>query len=463
MSIFSSLRKSRQQAKEHNAKLAEQKKKEEVQIPYKHVPTHAATDAFASAPPSWREADRPRIVEQNRRRSAMAASGHHMNMPGVPRVGSSLSRVSYPGEDLTPVIRLPMTYSYSGVSSHSPSARDSREMIYSAPQDTAYMHVSLKGKEVPRVYEAHRISPTSSKSGPSPVDSLDGSTSSQDDLEMKPARPRTTKAADAVSTHRLHPSHARRKSDTSVHQYTLSSTAKSSYASAPRDSRPPPSMRGFASIPAVALSLPTNTGGGSSGHFPPQAYTRPGSSSKSSPTDTLTPPSRQSSATSLPGLSHGPIKQPASALVTPHTSSVEKKEPGLKWLALPEPDADVHGSSLGPVAGPSFANDGATASASDLPWTHTETPSFKVRQLQQPDRSRQGNLEPRGASPQQSLNGSHASSVAHGHHLVNVFPEMAMPDSPQKPVKHKKLFKSAAGNVSRKNRWSTSKVPALLV
>ena len=75
MSIFSGIRKSRRQAKEHNAKLAEQKKLEEEKVPYKHVPTHAATDAFASAPPSWREADRTRIVEQNRRRSAMAASG----------------------------------------------------------------------------------------------------------------------------------------------------------------------------------------------------------------------------------------------------------------------------------------------------------------------------------------------------------------------------------------------------
>lgn len=164
MSIFSSLRKSRQQAKEHNAKLAEQKKKEDAQIPYKHVPTHAATDAFASAPPSWREADRPRILEQNRRRSAMAASGHHMNMPGAPRVGSSLSRVSYPGEDMTAEIRLPRAYSYTGVSPYNPSARESREIMYPPPPDNGYMQVSLKGKEVPRVYDSQRISPTSSKS-----------------------------------------------------------------------------------------------------------------------------------------------------------------------------------------------------------------------------------------------------------------------------------------------------------
>ncbi|KAG5981498.1 hypothetical protein E4U55_002875 [Claviceps digitariae] len=464
MSIFSSLRKSRQQAKEHNAKLAEQKKKEEAQIPYKHVPTHAATDAFASAPPSWREADRPRIVEQNRRRSAMAASGHHMNMPGVPRVGSSLSRVSYPGEDLTPVIRLPMTYSYTGVSSHNPSARESREMIYPALQEMSYMQASLKGKEVPRSYDSQRISPTSSKSGPSPVDSLDGSSSSQDDLEMKPAKSKRKSAEAVTMTHHLHPSHARRKSDASAHQYTLSSTVKSSHTNAHRDSRPPPSMRGFASIPAIAATLPTNMSGSSSGHFSPQSYTRPSSSNRFSSSDALTLSTRQSSATSLPGLSHGPTKQPASALVTPHASSLEKKEHGLKWLALPEPDVDVHSSPGRAVAGPSFANNGATASAWDFPSTQSEIPSIKVHRLQQPDRARQNDMESHAASPQQHMNRSHASSVAPEHRLVNVFPEMAIPESLGKAGKsNKKLLKGGAGNVSRKNRWSTSKVPALLV
>lgn len=107
MSIWSHIRKSRQQAKEHNAKLAEQEKKEQQKVPYRHVPTHAATDAFARAPPSWREADRPRILQENRRRSALAVGAHHVNMLGAPRVGSSLSHVTYPGDDAAPVARPP--------------------------------------------------------------------------------------------------------------------------------------------------------------------------------------------------------------------------------------------------------------------------------------------------------------------------------------------------------------------
>jgi hypothetical protein len=162
------MRKSRQEAKEHNAKRAEQEKKEEGEkIPYRHVPKHAATDAIASAPPSWREDDRQKIQAQNRRRSAMAASGHHMNMPGVPRVGSSLSHVSYPADrNATPMVRLPRAYSYTGVSPY--SASYSRDAVHSMPdvgsQFTAYA-ASTKGKEAVRGsgYDTSRTSPTSSK------------------------------------------------------------------------------------------------------------------------------------------------------------------------------------------------------------------------------------------------------------------------------------------------------------
>lgn len=151
MSIFSSIKKSRQSAKSHNAKIAEQKKAEETAKPYRHVPTHAASDAIASAPPSWREADKVRIVEQNRRRSAMAASGHHMNMPGYPRVGSSLSYVAYPsdGTSSPQVPPLPRAYSHTGVPNFQGQA------MYGVPQMAYSQPFSLKGKEVTRwpIYE----------------------------------------------------------------------------------------------------------------------------------------------------------------------------------------------------------------------------------------------------------------------------------------------------------------------
>lgn len=154
MSIFSNLRKSRQQAKEHKAKAAEQKKLDaQNAVPYKHVPTHAASDAIASAPPAWREAaDRPRIVEQNRRRSAMAAAGFSMNMPSsttlaaLPRAPSSLSHVSYPSGEATPHVRVPRTYSYNSIHPYG----GNREVIYPMPEASASRPSSWKGKDVSR-------------------------------------------------------------------------------------------------------------------------------------------------------------------------------------------------------------------------------------------------------------------------------------------------------------------------
>ncbi|RDA95024.1 hypothetical protein CP533_2127 [Ophiocordyceps camponoti-saundersi (nom. inval.)] len=198
MSIFSHIRRSRQQAKEHAAKLAEQDKKaQQTQPPYRHVPTHAASDAFASAPPSWREQDRPRILEENRRRSALAAAGHHMNMPGMPRVGAShLSLVSYPSGDVSPMVRL------------------SRASSYAA-----------------RRYASTDVSPGESSSG--------------DDVEIATPRP--------------HPARPRRVSDASDDYRPRRPVAakRSGPSTLPRDPRPPPSMRGFASIARLSQQPPS--------------------------------------------------------------------------------------------------------------------------------------------------------------------------------------------------------------
>lgn len=71
MSVFSKISLSRKAAKEHKAKVAE--KEQDVKVPYKHVPTHAAVDALNGAPSTFRNDDRPKIQEQHhKRRSHMA-------------------------------------------------------------------------------------------------------------------------------------------------------------------------------------------------------------------------------------------------------------------------------------------------------------------------------------------------------------------------------------------------------
>ncbi|ATY61594.1 hypothetical protein A9K55_007721 [Cordyceps militaris] len=205
MSIFSHLRKSRQQAKEHNAKLAEQKKKDAQAVPYRHIPTHAASDAIASAPPAWREVnDRPRILEQNRRRSAMAAAGFSLStpstttIPAIPRVTSSLSYVSYPSGEATPHVGMPRAYSSSSVHHAYPPGR---EIVYSMPDAALSQPSSYKGKDVYRnSFPAYDISGGSSSvvsKDPTPEGSSRASNSSHDELEIvmaSSARPNTKPA-----------------------------------------------------------------------------------------------------------------------------------------------------------------------------------------------------------------------------------------------------------------------------
>ncbi|KAL2159907.1 hypothetical protein VTH06DRAFT_2040 [Thermothelomyces fergusii] len=248
MSVFSVIKRGRQAAKEHRAEQARKEKDEEAKPPYKHVPTHAALDAMLGGPAGWREADRARIVEQNRRRSAaMMASGAGVTgfaatpHAGVPRVHSSLSHVSYPSGYATPVVQLPRGYSYSSLpAGWTPAGRD---VSYSAIDVGG---ISAKGKEVERIIDSSRTSRSSSKvstgrvpfSGqgipevadaePSPVESSVDSASSLDELEMKPVARRSVPASaslsasrtakptsDTASIHRLHPIRSRRVSDPS--------------------------------------------------------------------------------------------------------------------------------------------------------------------------------------------------------------------------------------------------------
>ncbi|KHN97066.1 uncharacterized protein MAM_05175 [Metarhizium album ARSEF 1941] len=443
MSILSHIRKSRQQAKEHNAKLADQKRKESAQLPYKHVPTHAATDAFASAPPSWREADRSRIIEQNRRRSAMAASGFNMNMPGVPRVGSSLSHVSYPGQDVAAMMGMPRPYSYVGTSPL-PGLRDSREVVYAAP-DMAYLHPGpLKGKEVSRLYDSQRISPASSKGDPSPVESSSVSTSSQDELEMKSSTAATTQTGDGTIPHRLHPGRARRALDVSMNQHNLSSASRINASSYIRDSRPPPSMRGFGSIPAVAAMQPTSIGilpGNISAHR----------NNSASPSISPTPTSRRSSSASLSGLSAMPARQTAST--TPSVASASKTEYPLNRLSMSGIDSGSLTSSSG------AANNNPPRANS----INRHTGPINVSQDADDMRQHSGRPQASTSDHQRFDRGRLPPPLSH-EDLVNVFPEQAgLEAAPAKNGKTKKLSKTDGGRLVKKNRWSTSKVSVVAV
>ncbi len=144
MPVLSIIKRGRKQAKEQNAKKVEQEKETAVKIPYKHVVTHAAADALSGAPSSWRQADRARIMEQNRRRTAMMAAEGYPT--GLPRVSSSSSYISYASVYATPIVPLPKNYT-----PYSPPA-SRRDQPSTSPDSTRYLSPPVntgrsKGKE----------------------------------------------------------------------------------------------------------------------------------------------------------------------------------------------------------------------------------------------------------------------------------------------------------------------------
>ncbi|KAH8173348.1 hypothetical protein LIA77_07603 [Sarocladium implicatum] len=361
MSIFSSIKKSRQSAKSHNAKLAEQKKIEESATPYRHVPTHAASDAFASAPPSWRDADKERIVEENRRRSAMAASGHHMNMPGTPRVGSRVSYAAYPSSGTaSPMVPpIPRAYSHTGVPALQQPFSD-RESMYSAPHMAYSQPLSLKGMDVTRwpIYEAPDQDHGYGRDAQSVAESSSDSVSSRDNLEMRSGQA-SGHAIGMVETrsHNSPNKRSRRTSDPYAENYGASSSRSNPSVTGTRDPRPPPSIRGFSSIPPSAVPPPV-LGGRLPGSLspvvtapaPPPASSPTRSSFAPSPLATNTPvdlavqhpavqPSRASSAASLPGLTPTSTRLPAASI--PNTPA-PKSPVGFPFPEVASPEAETY-------------------------------------------------------------------------------------------------------------------------
>ncbi|KAH9909052.1 hypothetical protein F4778DRAFT_210761 [Xylariomycetidae sp. FL2044] len=256
-SFIQNVRKGRNQAKRHLAEKAEQAKHEQqeasTRLPYRHVPTHAYSDAISSAPPSWRDDDRTRIRELNRSRNEMMASGIDLVSPNV---GSSLSVASYKTAYGTPIPVFPRNYDYPNVPS---PWRDGSN----AEGDGYFNDIGNrnKGKDVARPFQlghlgipsrmpSERVSLRSYQSvtnaGGIPRRSED-EPESRGELQPQVSR-RNSGHSDAThhTLHRLHPSSQPRKSsDVSKQQ-------------APDRYYPPPAKSTFYSTPRTPSSLPLN-------------------------------------------------------------------------------------------------------------------------------------------------------------------------------------------------------------
>lgn len=141
---------------------------------------------------------------------------------------------------------------------------------------------------------------------------------------MKNGHAATSSTAAAERAHRLHPSHSRHTSDASAMGAPASTQSR-------RDSRPPPSTRGFASIPpAKALAVPNMSSDASSS----------GSTNSNLAGNSA---SRQSSTVSLPGLTPASSRAAHSNPTTPAAVPMAQPEFPLNAtvVALPSPDAEL--------------------------------------------------------------------------------------------------------------------------
>ena len=91
MSIFGKLRRAKQAADTQKDKKAESKTEP---APYKHVPTHAATDALLGAPATWREQDKKAIQAQHQRRSQYNLSRNQSSLSNVTTINRDRSLIS---------------------------------------------------------------------------------------------------------------------------------------------------------------------------------------------------------------------------------------------------------------------------------------------------------------------------------------------------------------------------------
>ncbi|KAK4165945.1 hypothetical protein QBC43DRAFT_24114 [Cladorrhinum sp. PSN259] len=465
MSMFSFIRRGRQAAKEAKAQKQEQEKKEAQKPPYKHIPKHAAIDALSGGPAGWREDERQKIINQNKRRSAMTANGVGMTgmmtpvHPGTPRAHSTLSNVSYPAASATPVVHLPRSYSYSSM----PAGWNYQggEMACT-PVDMS--GVSFKGKEVERVRgvstpqsrSSSRLSAgrfpiplsaivTSGDIAVSPAHSSSNSTSSQDDLEMKPSKHTSLPPSTSVtrghthrpmsengSVHRLHP--ARRLSDADQNP----AAARKSYS--PRTSSLSPGVPPVPMIPAAQ-------------------FTASGMSSAVG--------SAASSVTMVPVASSASLAAKAyPVVISPVTAKMEDEEDDAQEIYLTPENSDSESSPVGTAITVPVPITISPTSDSPSKGRRSQSKLTRFTELQTINSNVSvsvetttvaGNLSP--IETIKKLNEKQRSAVTVAETLPIDFDEGSLPtpkglDLPAPTQKQGKLSKASGPKTAKKTRWS---------
>ncbi|KAG9953621.1 hypothetical protein KCU85_g1068, partial [Aureobasidium melanogenum] len=187
MSIISKLKGAKKAADDHKAKTEQEPKPATATVPYKHVPTHAATDAMTSSPGGWKAEE---IAYQNKARlsrigsdystrpsTSYASTSRSNSRPGFNRANSDSSLdftssspgFSMPGRSTASSMRsaaISRNTSYQGLEKVMESDRD-QEPVFAA----ALLANRSKASRSPR-------GSTRSSLGKSPLSSVESSADS---------------------------------------------------------------------------------------------------------------------------------------------------------------------------------------------------------------------------------------------------------------------------------------------
>lgn len=268
-------------------------------------------------------------------------------------------------------------------------------------------------------------------------------------MEIKPVpKPKSEKlpksaTVDALpSAHRLHPSHRRNTSD-SLDKIVLGAVSRQT---PPRDSRPPPSTRGFQYIPAPG-PVQAPPASRAPAFYPPAGQASPLYYGGNTPKKADLP--QQQEAASSQDVSGPPTPQDDEPATVSDVSVAE--DYSLNDMPLPSPKLALDIPTV------------SEAPRDSAPPTRMSE-KRRSQQLQQPELERiESGVEPSyftHSHTRMSLQ-QRPPPLAH-EDLVNVFPEPAAEtvNTQASPAKKKKLTKTG-GKLTKKNRWSLSKPSAI--
>lgn len=257
----------------------------------------------------------------------------------------------------------------------------------------------------------------------------------------RPAPPLERPATTIGIPHRLHPS-SRRPSDASIDK--LVNSVKTSSPTTPRDTRPPPSMRGFSALPQLAQVQYMQSDKATENSSSPASPALRGCSSSQSTPQLLS--SRRTSSGSLPSLTPTSTRFSSSTPATP-TRTVMVKNAEFTILT-PSPRSPSLNFDFQLGQGLSMTAKAISDEKRTPRSTHYDHDPFIDSSVEELDFGLDSTRQNTSLPPLTP------------EYVVNVFPEPSSPPESASKVRRRNFSLSKGGSKLLKKRWSSSKTSA---